>query len=231
MIKNKDIQVIVFDADDTLWSNEPYFRETEAAFCRLLAQYLPQTDVERILLRIEIANIPLYGYGIKAFILSMIETALEIAGDAFNADLTRQILALGTHMLNQPVVLLEDIEHVLQQLRQRYRLVVATKGDLLDQERKLKKSGLAHYFHHIEVMSEKDEASYLKLVKHLDVPPGNMLMVGNSLKSDILPVLGIGGHALHIPFHTTWIHETVSDAIEHDNLYRAETFTQLLSLV
>ncbi|QJD94484.1 HAD family hydrolase [Mucilaginibacter robiniae] len=211
------IKVIAFDADDTLWVNEPYFRNTEEKFYNLFNEYLPAHEIERELMRIEIGNLPLYGYGIKGFVLSMMETALQITGNHVNAEAVNKILDLGKEMLNEPIELLEGVEEVLQALHPHYRLVVATKGDLLDQERKLKKSGLAHYFHHIEIMSEKDETSYLKLIRHLDIQPDELLMIGNSLKSDIIPVLNVGGHAIHVPYHITWVHEQVEKQVEHDH--------------
>ncbi|TSD67200.1 HAD family hydrolase [Inquilinus sp. KBS0705] len=226
-----NIKVIAFDADDTLWVNEPYFRQTEEQFCRLLADYASQHELERELLKIELANLPLYGYGIKGFILSMIEAALKISGGTISIGVIEQITNLGKQMLNQPIELLDGVEHVLQSLKGKYRLVVATKGDLLDQERKLKKSGLSHYFHHIEIMSEKDDANYQKLIRHLDIQPPELLMVGNSLKSDVLPVLNIGGYAVHVPYHITWAHETIEDSIDNERFKSAEVITQILDFL
>ena len=210
-----NIKVVAFDADDTLWVNEPYFRVTEELFCSLLTEYATLHELERELLKIEIDNLALYGYGIKGFVLSMIETAMKISGNTIGAGVIEQIIDLGKQMLNQPIELLDGVEDVLQALKGRYRLVVATKGDLLDQERKLKKSGLNPYFHHIEIMSEKDDANYLKLIKHLDIQPHELLMIGNSLKSDILPVLNIGGYGVHVPYHITWAHEQIEHSIDN----------------
>lgn len=223
-----NVKVIAFDADDTLWVNEPYFRQTEEKFCSLFSDFMPPHSIERELLKIEIANLGLYGYGIKGFVLSMVETALAVTAGQINVEAIDRILALGKEMLNQPIELLEGVEDVLKALQGKYRLVVATKGDLLDQERKLKKSGLSQYFHHIEVMSEKDDASYLKLVKHLDIKPEELLMVGNSLKSDVIPVLNIGGHAVHVPFHITWVHEMVESQVEHPNFKSADHIGEIL---
>jgi len=226
-----DIKVIAFDADDTLWVNEPYFRRTEEAFCELMSGYLSLHDLERELLKIEIGNLPLYGYGVKGFVLSMIETAMTVSDKTISIDIIDRIIQLGKQMLDQPIELLDGVEEVLTVLKGKYRLVVATKGDLLDQERKLRKSGLAHYFHHIEIMSEKDDANYLKLVRHLDIQPQELLMVGNSLKSDVLPVLNIGGHAVHVPYHITWAHEVVDNTIEHDKFKSVESITQVLQML
>jgi len=226
-----NVKVIAFDADDTLWVNEPYFRRTEEKFCTLFSEFLPTHDIERELLKTEIGNLGLYGYGIKGFVLSMIETALSVTDGQINTQAIEKILTLGKELLNEPIELLEGVEQVLQTLQGKYRLVVATKGDLLDQERKLKKSNLSQYFHHIEVMSEKDDASYLKLVKHLDIEPGELLMVGNSLKSDIIPVLNIGGHAIHVPYHITWVHEMVENQVEHENFKSVTHIQEILPLL
>lgn len=214
-INRTDIQVIGFDADDTLWVNELYFRETEKKFCALLDEFLSEHSVEKELFATEMQNLPLYGYGIKGFILSMIETALRICGPAVNSAMIEKIIVFGKDLLNKPIELLEDVEYVLKSLSTGYRLVVATKGDLLDQERKLRNSGIDHYFHHIEIMSDKKESDYKKLIKHLDIKPEQYLMVGNSLKSDILPVLALGGYGIHIPYHITWTHEHVDHQIEN----------------
>jgi putative hydrolase of the HAD superfamily len=226
-----DLKVIAFDADDTLWVNEPYFRQTEEQFYELLGGYSSQHELERELLKIEIENLSLYGYGIKGFILSMIETTLKVTDNNISTAIIGQIIDLGKQMLNQPIELLDGVEDVLKSLKRKYRLVVATKGDLLDQERKLKKSGLSHYFHHIEIMSEKDDANYLKLIKHLDIQPGELMMVGNSLKSDILPVLNIGGFAVHVPYHITWAHEHIEDSIDNERFKSAEYIREILDFL
>ncbi len=206
-----NIKVIAFDADDTLWVNEPYFRESEMEFCNLLKNGMGIEEVTEELFATEIGNIPLYGYGTKAFILSMIETSLKISGGKIDAGTIEAILAIGKRQINKSIELIDGVVEVLENLQDKYRLIVATKGDLLDQERKLKKSGLLKYFHHIEVMSDKKEEDYQKLIQHLDISPDQFLMIGNSLKSDILPVVNLGGKAIHVPFHTTWEHELIED--------------------
>ncbi len=226
-----NIKVIAFDADDTLWVNEPYYRQTEEAFCNLLGEYASLHELERELLKMEIQNLSLYGYGIKGFVLSMVETALRMTDNTIKADTIEQILDLGKQMLNQPIELLDGVEEVLETLKGKYRLVVATKGDLLDQERKLKKSNLTGYFHHVEIMSEKDDANYRKLIKHLDIQPDELLMIGNSLKSDIVPVLNVGGHAIHVPYHITWAHEQIEDAIDNDRFKSVERIKDVLEFV
>ena len=201
------IRVIGFDADDTLWVNEPFYRETESKFCELLSYYAAPDEIQKELFRIEINNLDLYGYGSKAFILSLIETAVEVSGGRVTSEIVAKILEMGKAQINLRNPLLPGVPEVLRILSGQYRLIVATKGDLLDQERKLRNSGIANYFHHIEIMSDKTEENYAKLLKHLDVRPDEFVMVGNSLKSDILPVVRLGGFAIHVPFHVTWQHE------------------------
>jgi putative hydrolase of the HAD superfamily len=225
------LKVIAFDADDTLWVNEPYFLNTEKKFCSLLEDFLPQHTVSSELFKIEIENLSLYGYGIKGYILSMIEAALKISDKKISLEVVELILEYGKEMLNEPIELLDGVDDVLSALKKQYRLVVATKGDLLDQERKLKKSGLAHYFHHIEIMSDKREEDYTKLIKHLDIKSEEFMMIGNSLKSDIMPVLNIGGHAIHVPFHTTWAHEHVETNLIHDNFKQADSLSEILPYI
>ncbi|QEM10298.1 HAD family hydrolase [Mucilaginibacter rubeus] len=226
-----NLKVIAFDADDTLWVNEPYFQATEERFCSLLENFSPQHTISKELFKVEVDNLSLYGYGIKGYILSMIEAALSISEKNISVEVVETILQYGKDMLNQPIEILNDVEHVLSSLKDHYRLVVATKGDLLDQERKLKKSGLAHYFHHIEIMSDKKEDDYIKLIKHLDINPEEFMMIGNSLKSDVMPVINIGGHAVHVPFHTTWAHEHVETVLTHENFRQVDKISEVLEFV
>ena len=205
------IKVIAFDADDTLWVNETYFREAEHQFAKLLAKYETENKIDQEIFKTEVKNLKMYGYGVKGFILSMVECALELSNYQVNQKTIEAILNIGKKMLNEPIELLDGVEEVLQSLQGQYKLIVATKGDLLDQERKLEKSNLLSYFHHIEVMSDKKEKDYQKLIKHLDIHPSELLMIGNSLKSDVLPLIEIGASAIHVPFHTTWIHEEVTE--------------------
>ncbi|NRB60922.1 MAG: HAD family hydrolase [Winogradskyella sp.] len=206
-----NIKVIGFDADDTLWVNETYFRDAEIEFAKLLSQYETINKIDQELFKMEIKNLPLYGYGVKGFMLSMVEMALELSNGEVSNKTIGAILDIGKDMLNKPVELLDGVTEVLDILSKNYRLIVATKGDLLDQERKLEKSNLNGYFHHIEVLSDKKEENYQNLLNHLDINPAEFLMIGNSLKSDILPLLNIGAQAIHVPFHTTWAHELVTE--------------------
>ncbi len=214
------IKVIGFDADDTLWVNETYFREAEIEFGKLLSAYETPNKIDQELFKMEMQNLPLYGYGVKAFVLSMVESALELSNHNVTNKTIEKILNIGKDMLNKPVELLDGVEDVLKSLFGKYRLILATKGDLLDQERKLEKSGLTKYFHHIEVLSDKQEVNYSRLLNHLDINPSEFLMIGNSLKSDVLPLINIKAHAIHVPFHTTWAHEIVSDEDTNGKSYK-----------
>ena len=230
--KNSDkimgLKVIGFDADDTLWVNENYFREAEKEFCKLLSEFLPEDEVMRKLFDIEMKNLPIYGFGIKGFMLGMTETIVDVAGKEATPAMFEKAIALGKEMLNKPVELLGQVETVLSDLQDRYRVILVTKGDLLDQQRKLEKSGLEKYFHHIEIMSDKKEKDYKKLIGHLDIQPEEFLMVGNSLKSDILPVTQIGGQAIYIPYEITWQHEVVKED-DYKGVVKVESLSEVLN--
>lgn len=214
------IKVIGFDADDTLWVNETYFREAELEFAKILAAYETANTVNQELFKKEIENLSLYGYGIKGFVLSMVEMAIELSNGELPNEAIVKILSLGKNMLNAPVDLLDGVEDILKYLSKNYKLIVLTKGDLLDQQRKLEKSNLTSYFNYIEVMSDKREIDYFKVLDHLQVESSEFLMIGNSLKSDVLPLVNIGAQAIHIPFHTTWLHEQVTEQQLTNTTYR-----------
>jgi putative hydrolase of the HAD superfamily len=224
----KNLKVIAFDADDTLFINETYFDETEKKFCGLMEDYLSHQGISKELFKVEIDNLKLYGYGIKGYILSMIEAAMSISNNTLPVEIIEKILQYGKELLEKPIVLLDGVEETLEALHGKYKLVVATKGDLLDQRRKLHNSGLGHYFHHIEVMSDKQEIDYTDLIRRLEIKPSEFFMIGNSLKSDVLPVLAIGGYAVHIPFHTTWAHEKIDHKIVHEKFMCYEKIIDVL---
>ena len=203
----ENVSVIGFDADDTLWVNETYFREVEDKFAKILEDYEVNDRAVQELFKVEIRNLGSYGYGVKGFVLSMIECALDLSNHTLPQTSISEIINLGKEMIEYPIELLPDVVDVISRLKDEYRLIVVTKGDLLDQERKLQRSEIAHYFHHVEIVHEKEEANYSRLLRQQDIDPKEFLMVGNSLKSDVLPVVGIGAQAVHIPFHTTWQHE------------------------
>ena len=224
----KNIKVIAFDADDTLWVNEPYFREVEHEFSKLLTAYETENKINQELFKKEIENLELYGYGVKGFVLSMIESAIEISNNTISASEIKRILDFGKEMINKPIELLDGVEEVLRVLSENYKIILATKGDLLDQERKLEKSGLLKYFSHIEVLSDKKEKNYKRLIQFLDIHPSEFLMIGNSLKSDVLPLVSIKATAIHIPYHTTWEHEKVSVNGEDANYKTVNSLKEIL---
>lgn len=222
------IKVIGFDADDTLWVNETYFRETEEQFATLLEGYETKNKIDQELFKTEIKNLPLYGYGVKGFMLSMIESALDLSNHKVPQDTIADILNLGRKMIEKPVELLDGVIEVLEKLGDSYRLIVLTKGDLLDQERKVGQSGLSKYFQHVEVLSDKKEENYINLLNHLKIDVKEFLMIGNSLKSDVLPLVKIGAKAVHVPFHTTWQHEEVSVIEEDCDYLKISKLTDIL---
>ncbi|MGV8092481.1 MAG: HAD family hydrolase [Mangrovibacterium sp.] len=227
----RDIQVIAFDADDTLWENENFFRDAEHEFCQVMAEFKPVKETVEALYRVEMQNMELYGYGVKAFMLSLIETSLLISEKKVRPEQVEAIITIGKRMLQKDVILLDSVEDLLEKLYGHFRLVVASKGDLLDQERKLKKSGLLKYFHHIEIMTNKQEENYRELLKHLEIGPEKFLMVGNSLRSDVLPVIKLGGYAAHIPFYTTWEHEQMDPSeIKSDRFFELKRIHNVLDL-
>jgi putative hydrolase of the HAD superfamily len=204
--------VVGFDADDTLWHNETIFEQVHIRYRELLAHYHDAATVDRTLFATEMRNLELYGYGIKGFTLSAIETAIQLTRGKISAVEIEQLIALGQQMLAHPVELLEGVAETLPQVAEGHRLLVITKGDLRDQERKLAKSGLLAQFEQVEIVSEKNEDSYATILRRHAIDPRRFLMVGNSIKSDILPVLSLGGVGVHIPYHLTWAAEHVEEA-------------------
>ncbi len=203
------LRVIAFDADDTLWVNEPIFTEAHERCKAILEPYLKADVLEARLYQTEIRNLQIFGYGIKGFTLSMIETAIELTEGKATGTEIGQLIDLGKYMLRHPVQLLPNVTETISQLQKKYDLMIITKGDLFDQESKIARSGIADYFSKVEIVSEKDEKNYLAILNRHNIRPDEFLMIGNSVKSDILPVCKIGGRAVHIPFHVTWAHEIV----------------------
>jgi putative hydrolase of the HAD superfamily len=204
----KNIKVIGFDADDTLWVNEPYYKEIEQEFCLLMSDYLPHKQSLEVLFQTEIRNLEWYGYGAKGFALSLIEASIKISEGRVSVKNLELIILRVKELLARKIELLDGVLEILPILKPFFQLIIATKGDLLDQERKLNNSGLATYFHRIEIMSDKQEKDYKQLMERLDIFPEEFLMVGNSLKSDIIPVISIGGKAVYVPYYTNWQYET-----------------------
>ncbi|WP_079241258.1 HAD family hydrolase [Chryseobacterium indologenes] len=230
-INRESIKIIAFDADDTLWINEPYYQKAEVEFCQLLENYLPQHSISKELFETEMNNLSLYGYGVKGFILCMIETASRISAGQLSLKTVNKIIEIGQDLLRMPIELLDGVEETLAQLNKNYKLIVATKGDLLDQERKLNNSGLQKYFHHVEIMSNKKNNDYLKLMSKLECEAGDFLMIGNSINSDILPVLEVGAQAIHVPYHVTWEHEKNDEKVKPNNFLQIESLAQLLPIL
>jgi len=209
------IEVVALDADDTLWHSEVYFERTQRRFKELIGRYVDpdQVDIDAALVDVEHRNLPVYGYGIKGFTLSMVEAAIEITDGAIGVDELAQILASGRAMLDHPVDLLDGVDDTITELTAAgYRLILVTKGDLHHQEHKILASGIGDRFERLEIVAEKDPETYGRVIASMGVEPAAFCMVGNSVRSDVLPVLELGGHAVHIPYHVTWAHEHV----EHD---------------
>ncbi|MET0727187.1 MAG: HAD family hydrolase [Acidimicrobiales bacterium] len=213
------IEVIALDGDDTLWHSEQLFVDTQRAFHELLAPHVDLDDatLEARVVEVERRNLPTFGYGVKAFTLSLIETAIEVTeGEIPSTDL-QSILDLGKLLLDHPVQLLDGVVEAVDVLTDRYRVMLITKGDLLHQESKVARSGLAELLWQVEIISEKDEASYRRILDRWGIDPATFVMVGNSVRSDVLPVIAVGGRAVHVPYPVTWAHELVEhDPATHD---------------
>lgn len=212
------ITTVGLDADDTLWHNETIFRLTHARFVDLLDDHGDAETIEARLAEVERRNLRLYGYGVKGFTLSMIETAMELCDGGAPPEVVREILAAGREMLAHPVETLPGVDAVVAELSEKYRLVLITKGDLLDQERKLAASGLGDLFSAVEIVSEKDRATYERVFTRHGTGPAEAVMAGNSMKSDVLPAIAAGAFGVHIPYHVTWAHE-LADAPENEPRY------------
>ncbi|WP_332771851.1 HAD family hydrolase [Phenylobacterium sp.] len=209
------ITTVGLDADDTLWHNENIFRLTHERFCDLLAEVADRAELEAKLAEVERRNLRLYGYGVKGFTLSMIETAMELTGGEAPSKVIREILAVGREMLTEPVEPLPGVEDALDELSKTYRLVLITKGDLLHQEQKLAASGLGDLFAAVEIVSEKDASTYARVFDRHGTGAGEAAMCGNSMRSDILPAIEAGAWAAHVPYPLTWAHEVAEAPVGH----------------
>lgn len=213
------IELVALDADDTLWHNEPLYTSTREQFRSLLTRYEPDGVLDDRLYEVELRNLEHFGYGVKGFVLSMIETAVELTEGRIESADVRTIIDWGRQMLRSPVELLEGVQDVVERLAQEYPLILLTKGDLLHQESKLARSGLGPFFKGLEVVSEKDAHVYRKVMTRYAVPGDRFVMVGNSLRSDVLPVLQAGGHAVFVPYEISWVHERVAPEALADAQY------------
>ena len=234
----RGIRAIAFDADDTLWELQPYFAAVEHRYCQLLADYGTATEISASLFATETANMADMGYGCKAFCISLVENAVKVSRGAVSGDTIGRIVALGKSLLHLDATPMEGVGTTLAHLHgmlneggeRRFRLAVFTKGELLDQENKLRRSGLARYFDVVSIVSDKTQEAYLHLCDQLSVSPDQLLMVGNSFKSDVAPALEIGAWAVHVPFHTQWAHE-LTEEYEHERLRRVENIRDIIGLL
>ncbi|HEX2979869.1 MAG TPA: HAD family hydrolase [Anaerolineaceae bacterium] len=226
------IEAIAFDADDTLWHTELFYREAEQALLKILTPYhVSQDEFLSVLHRIEIDNLAYFGYGIRGFILSMIETAVKVTRDAVHAEDIQAIVELGRGMTVHEIRLLDGAKEALSELAER-NLLLITKGDALDQESKIKRSGLANYFKSIEIVVDKTQAAYADLLARHAIRPENFLMIGNSLRSDISPVLALGAYAVFVPYPNDWAHESAADLpADRSRFYEIPSLRSLADLI
>ena len=222
------VRVVGFDGDDTLWHSETRFHVTQGEFRDLLKRHVPDADIDARLAEMEMANLSIYGYGVKSFTLSMLETAIELTGARIPASDLEVILGWGKRMLMQPTELLPGVEETLRLLATGHDLVLITKGDLFDQESKLARSGLGDLFLGVEILSEKNTDTYRGVFRRRGIDPAGFVMVGNSLRSDVVPVVAAGGRAVHIPYEVTWEHERVpEDQLPKEGWLRIERIAEL----
>lgn len=207
MAGNGPIRLVGFDGDDTLWRSEDYYRDAQAKFEAIVANYVDLDDVHHRLYAVEKRNLALFGYGGKGMTLSMLEAAIAITERRISAADLHRILELGKALLRHPVELLPGVREAVAEIAREHEVVLVTKGDLFHQEAKVRESGLADLFPRIEIVSEKDPATYARVLAEFELEPGAFAMIGNSLRSDVLPVLELGGWAVHMPYHVTWVHE------------------------
>jgi putative hydrolase of the HAD superfamily len=215
------ICLVGFDADDTLWRSEDYYREAQAAFEGIVAGYVNLDDVGGHLYEVEKRNIALFGYGVKGMVLSMIETAVEITQARISATDLHRIVEIGKALLQHPVELLPGVREAVERVAADWPVVLITKGDLFHQETKVRESGLSDLFRRIEIVSEKDAATYARLFTEFDIAPSQFAMVGNSLRSDIAPVLALGGWGVHVPYHTVWVHDMLEAPLQDTSRMRS----------
>lgn len=226
MLKGK-FNTIFFDADDTLWENETYFRQAEARFIKLLEDYTTPEGVQHMLWQKQEDNIPLFGYGSKTYMIGMTDAALELCGGHLPEHIYYGVKNIVTDLAFHEFRLIDGVTETLEALDGHYNLVVATKGDVTEQMFKYRRSGLDRYFHHCEVMENKDEKNYLELAAKHDLDPEQLLMIGNSVKSDIAPVVNTGGWAIHTPHDVVWVHEMM-DMPDSDRIIEVENIREVI---
>ena len=226
------IKTVAFDGDDTLWHNESHFNFTQTEFRDLVRRHVPDADVDARLFATEMSNLKLYGYGIKSFTLSMLETAIAVTEGKIPAEDLEVILGWGKRMLQEPTELLEGVKEALLEVIRRHSVLLITKGDLFDQESKLARSGVAELFAGVEILSDKHVESYRTVLTRRGIKPEEFVMVGNSLRSDVVPVVEMGARAIHIPYHVTWRHEHVDEeALPGEGWHRLASIRELGALL
>jgi putative hydrolase of the HAD superfamily len=227
----RNLKTICLDADDTLWQNERFFKLTQERFVQLLADFAQPDHLEERLLEAEIRNLKIYGFGVKGFVLSMIETALNVTDHTVSGQAIAEIMAAGREMLDHPIDLFKGVAETVKSLSQTHQLILITKGDLLDQERKLAQSGLGAYFDAVEIVSDKTPSAYSEIFKRHNIAPESALMAGNSLKSDVLPVLDTGAWAVYVPSDLTWALEVAQAPINHPKFRQITRLSALPGLI
>ena len=225
------LDIIAFDADDTLWHNLIHFDDAQKKFGEIFKNYLPEAEAIATLEKTESRNIKLYGFGTKSFTLSMIEAAIEVSGGAVDAPTIAKLIATGRDMLDHDIELLPHVEDTLKALHGDYKLLLITKGDLHHQERKVLGSGLAHYFDGVEIVSDKKPETYQRIAKHHGSTTQKMLMAGNSIRSDVLPMIQAGGVGVYVPFEMIWDHEHEEVPVETERFYEVKDLRGVVELV
>ena len=221
---------VFFDADDTLWENEQYFRNAEAKFTELLADYTSPEGVQQMLWEKQEDNIPLFGYGSKTYMIGMTDAALELCGGSLPEHIYYGVKDIITSLAFHELQIIDGVQETLEALSGHYKMIVATKGDVTEQMAKFRKSGLDRFFHHCEVMENKDEKNYIELAAKHDIDPERLLMIGNSVKSDIAPVVNIGGTAIHTPHEIVWVHEMM-DMPESDRIHIVKNVREIVQIL
>jgi putative hydrolase of the HAD superfamily len=225
------LDIVAFDADDTLWHNLIHFDAAERKFGDMFSSYMPAVEATARVMATESRNIPIYGFGVKSFTLSMIETAIEISGGQVETATISKLIAMGQDMLDHEIELLPHAEGALKALHGQYKLLLITKGDLFHQERKVLASGLAHYFEGVEIVSDKKPETFSKICKRYGAAPSRTLMAGNSIKSDVLPIIAAGGYGVYVPFEIVWAHEHETVPADTPRFFEVKDLSEIVGLV
>jgi putative hydrolase of the HAD superfamily len=225
------IETVAFDADDTLWHNEHLFQDTQKKLEAIVQRYRPGEDIHEALFAVEMRNLELFGYGIKGFTLSMVEAAIQLTGERITAAEVHEIVQLGKHMMTAPVDLLEGVEETLAAVCGRFRVILITKGDIVDQNSKIERSGLAECFEQVEIVPRKDARVYRTIFERHGIEPARTVMVGNSMPSDVLPILELGGHGVHVPYALLWAHEAHDEDPVSERFHRLQRLDELPGLL